>query len=172
MITIRKKIQYIIQSYESIIHKYSYSFTTKYRIIFIVCYFSCSLTLHLQAALYRLSGDLNPLHIDPSFAQVSGFPRPILHGLCSLGISLRLVLFVYGENDPANCQAFKVSFTMSWKYCFGTLQKRGKFVLFSEENVLLGVWRIQNPQLHSTMTFTERYLIIPWHQKNTHYLVR
>jgi acyl dehydratase len=61
-----------------------------------------------QAALYRLSGDYNPLHIDGATARKAGFERPILHGLCTLGIAARSLLERYGASDPARFRAIKL----------------------------------------------------------------
>ncbi|TFG03805.1 MAG: hypothetical protein EU542_01125 [Promethearchaeota archaeon] len=69
-------------------------------------------TLENQAALYRLNGDLNPLHIDPEFARRSGrFKGPILHGLCTYGFATRAIVHGVCEGDVSRLKEFKARFT-------------------------------------------------------------
>jgi len=63
-----------------------------------------------QAALYRLNGDKNPLHIDPDFAKMGGLDRPILHGLCTFGFAGRAILEKVCGGDPARFKSFAVRF--------------------------------------------------------------
>jgi len=64
-----------------------------------------------QALLYRLSGDRNPLHSDPKIATMAGFPRPILHGLCSYGTACRSVLATICKYDHTLIAGFDVRFS-------------------------------------------------------------
>ena len=63
-----------------------------------------------QALLYRLCGDRNPLHADPDFAKAAGFPAPILHGLCSYGIVLRLLTDELLGGDATRVGGFSARF--------------------------------------------------------------
>lgn len=64
-----------------------------------------------QALIYRLSGDRNPLHSDPAVAKMAGFPRPILHGLCTYAITSRAILQTYADFDPARIKSHDVRFS-------------------------------------------------------------
>ncbi|MEW2408377.1 MaoC/PaaZ C-terminal domain-containing protein [Streptomyces griseoviridis] len=63
-----------------------------------------------QALLYRLSGDWNPLHADPEFAARAGFERPILHGLCTYGMTLKAVVDTLLDGDPARVRHYTTRF--------------------------------------------------------------
>jgi acyl dehydratase len=64
-----------------------------------------------QAAIYRLSGDRNPLHIDPITARRAGFDRPILHGLSTMGLIARALIHACAEGDAARLRDIALRFT-------------------------------------------------------------
>lgn len=68
-------------------------------------------TLPQQAAIYRLSGDRNPIHIDPGFAQMAGYKGVFLHGLCSYGFVGRAILHTLCGGDPARFGSFEARFS-------------------------------------------------------------
>jgi acyl dehydratase len=79
-----------------------------------------------QALTYRLSGDRNPLHSDPKFAALAGFPRPILHGLCTYGFTGRALLHTLCDGDPA---------------AFRSMSGRFSSPVFPGEALTVRIWR-------------------------------
>jgi acyl dehydratase len=72
----------------------------------------CDLATRPEAALiYRLCGDLNPLHSDPAVAKQAGYPRPIMHGLGSFGVAAHAVLKTYCGYDPQKLHTFASRFS-------------------------------------------------------------
>ncbi|WP_030181554.1 MaoC/PaaZ C-terminal domain-containing protein [Streptomyces violaceorubidus] len=63
-----------------------------------------------QALLYRLTGDFNPLHADPEFAARAGFRRPVLHGLCTYGATLKTVVDTLLDGDVSRVRAYRTRF--------------------------------------------------------------
>jgi acyl dehydratase len=80
-----------------------------------------------QAALYRLSGDLNPLHIDPAVAAKAGFLRPILHGLATYGIACRGLVQAFCGGDAARLKAIRARLSAP---------------VYPGETIQLGCWRV------------------------------
>ena len=73
---------------------------------------SCDLpTLRQSALLYRLCADMNPLHADPDVAQAAGFPKPILHGLCTYGVACHAILKSICDYDPSRLKSLSLRFS-------------------------------------------------------------
>lgn len=82
-----------------------------------------------QPLIYRLSGDRNPLHSDPWFATtLAGFPRPILHGLCTYGVAGRVLVAELGGGDAGRITAIGARFTSP---------------VFPGETLTTSVWRTE-----------------------------
>lgn len=67
-------------------------------------------TADAQALIYRLNGDLNPLHSDPELARKLGFGRPILHGLCTMGVVCHALLRALGDYRADSLHAVRQRF--------------------------------------------------------------
>ncbi|WP_051953875.1 MaoC family dehydratase [Xenophilus azovorans] len=83
-----------------------------------------------QALIYRLSGDLNPLHIDPAVARQAGYGRPIFHGLGSFGIAGHALMAALCDYDPARVR---------------TLAARFSAPVFPGETLTIDIWRDAQP---------------------------
>jgi acyl dehydratase len=68
-------------------------------------------TLPQSALIYRLSGDMNPIHADPDAAARAGFAQPILHGLCSMGIATRALIETVCEGNPDRLRSVSLRFS-------------------------------------------------------------
>lgn len=84
------------------------------------------LTRPEQAALYRLTGDRNPIHIDPNFAKFGGFDKPFLHGLCTYGFAGRAALQSLCGGDPAK---------------FSSMTGRFSDQVYMGDNIITKIWK-------------------------------
>lgn len=93
-----------------------------------------------QALLYRMCGDRNPLHSDPDFAAAAGFPRPILHGLCTYGMTCKALVDNLLDGDVSGLKSYGA---------------RMAGVVFPGETLRVSVWK-QDGAYTATVTAPER----------------
>lgn len=101
-------------------------------------------TLPDQALIYRLSGDRNPLHSDPHFASLAGFPAPILHGLCTYGFTGRALLHSLCDGDASR---------------FRHIEGRFSAPVFPGESLTVRVWRTDSGSAVFTTSVADRTVI-------------
>lgn len=94
-----------------------------------------------QAQLYRLSGDTNPLHVDPAFARAAGFDRPILHGLCTYGFAVRMAMHALEA---------------------GVVDANARFtgVVFPGEQLRVELWRTAPARAYARVSVPERAAVV------------
>ena len=101
-----------------------------------------------QALLYRLSGDWNPLHVDPEFATMFGFQKPILHGLCTFGYVGRAAINAFAKGDPRTFKSIKVRFAES---------------VFPGETLKIELWKESDLRVLVRATVVERNKVVISH---------
>ncbi|MBS0407379.1 MAG: MaoC family dehydratase N-terminal domain-containing protein [Proteobacteria bacterium] len=93
------------------------------------------------ALIYRLSGDMNPLHADPVIAAKAGFAKPILHGLATWGIAGRAVVQLFGENEPSRMRRIRARLTSP---------------VYPGEVLRFHGWRVAHDEVAFTLSVKER----------------
>ena len=93
-----------------------------------------------QALLYRMCGDRNPLHSDPDFAAAAGFPRPILHGLCTYGMTCKAMVDALLDGDTSRVGSYGARFAG---------------VVFPGETLKANIW-MEGDKLVATITAPSR----------------
>lgn len=101
-----------------------------------------------QALLYRLTGDANPLHADPSMAAIGGYKRPILHGLCTYGFAARALIRAFCANDAR-------------RLC--GLDARFAYHVFPGETLITEMWRRNASEIDFQTKVKERAAVVLSH---------
>jgi len=109
-------------------------------------------TLTHQALIYRLSGDKNPLHVDPAMAKMGGFDVPILHGLCTFGNVGRAVIEAFCDDVPERFKAIQVRFSKP---------------VFPGETVVVQMWKVADREIVCKARVQERDLDVITNAKVT-----
>jgi 3-hydroxyacyl-CoA dehydrogenase/3a,7a,12a-trihydroxy-5b-cholest-24-enoyl-CoA hydratase len=109
-------------------------------------------TLASQALLYRLSGDKNPLHVDPMMAKMGGFDVPILHGLCTFGYLGRAVVETCTDNEPERFKSIQVRFSKP---------------VFPGETIVSQLWKVSATEIICKARVKERDLDVITNAKVT-----
>lgn len=98
-------------------------------------------TMTHQALIYRLSGDKNPLHVDPMMAKMGGFDVPILHGLCTFGNLGRAVIEAFCDNEPERFKSIQVRFSKP---------------VFPGETIVSQMWKVSDKEIVCKAKVKER----------------
>jgi acyl dehydratase len=104
------------------------------------------------ALLYRLSGDLNPLHVDPAVAGKAGFARPILHGLATYGVACHGIVRSFCDNDPTQLKSIRT---------------RMSSPVFPGETLRLESWRVNDREIAFRVRVVERDVVVLTHGRAT-----
>ena len=108
--------------------------------------YRCSLqTLPQAALLYRLNADPNPLHADPQVARRAGYPKPILHGLCTYGVAAHAIMKTLCDYDPARLLRFDTRFSAP---------------VYPGETLEVAMWKRDDGMVHFQAKVVERDVVV------------